>query len=347
MPTEPKISPLDSAVESDFVEKQRGNGSKTHKYSSNDDRHGHSTSRSHQSKEREGDRDFREKDHKRERDDRHREREKDRDKDRDRERDRDRDRSRDKDRHRDRDRDNRRDRHHDRERDRDSHSHHDSSHTSTSSHHRRRHSDRSTHSDQDHRSRHHADRPRDSPSSGQPPPGGDTSPHHEQSTAHKTATSSDMDVAIVVPLAAKECWGATEGEGGDLEAGRPLPPPQTQDPQGHGGVKWSGGSMRALDVFFREVHKHVDSLSEFLPAQDDDAVVTSITEILFKAYPYPLKLFAGILWASQFFTLAALFFSLLPCPDDKIKWTVAIGIPLCCGYGQCCSLVCNEFALML
>lgn len=89
-----------------------------------------------------------------------------------------------------------------------------------------------------------------------------------------------------------------------------------------------------MDIFFRDVSKQVDSLSAFLPATGDDKVVSSITEIMFKPYPLVLKAFAALLWISQFVTLAALFYSMLPCPQEKISWAVVVGIPLCCGYGK-------------
>jgi hypothetical protein len=137
-------------------------------------------------------------------------------------------------------------------------------------------------------------------------------------------------VTIATPTKAKECWV----DGGDLEAGK--------GPR-EGGVKEEGApsgkldrwnSIKAMDIFFRDVNKTVDSLSTFLPSKEDDPVLHSISEVMFKPYPLPLKVFAWLLWISQFVTLFALFFSMLPCPKQDISWAVVVGIPLCCGYGK-------------
>ena len=60
----------------------------------------------------------------------------------------------------------------------------------------------------------------------------------------------------------------------------------------------------------------------------------SISEILFKPYPFQLKFFSAFICLSQFLTLISLFYSLLPCPDEKPSWLVFIGVPLCCAYGM-------------
>jgi hypothetical protein len=64
------------------------------------------------------------------------------------------------------------------------------------------------------------------------------------------------------------------------------------------------------------------------------ALFFSISEILFKPYPWQLKVFAAFICISQFLTLISLFYSLLPCPETKPSWLVFIGVPLCCAYGM-------------
>jgi len=85
-----------------------------------------------------------------------------------------------------------------------------------------------------------------------------------------------------------------------------------------------------LNMFFREDSKY-DSLADYLPSEDE-GVLESISEILFKPYPWQLKLFAAFICISQFLTLISLFYSLLPCPETKPSWLVFIGVPLCCAY---------------
>jgi hypothetical protein len=88
-----------------------------------------------------------------------------------------------------------------------------------------------------------------------------------------------------------------------------------------------------VNAMFRKVQVETDALSIYMP-MPGDIVVESISEILFKPYSRPLKLFAYLLWVFQFMTLGALIYSLLPCPSSKASWTVVAGIPLCCGYGM-------------
>ena len=59
-----------------------------------------------------------------------------------------------------------------------------------------------------------------------------------------------------------------------------------------------------------------------------------MSEILFKPYPWPLKVFGALICLSQFLTLVCLFYSLLPCPEEKPSWLVFVGVPLACAYGK-------------
>ncbi len=90
----------------------------------------------------------------------------------------------------------------------------------------------------------------------------------------------------------------------------------------------------SVDRLYHRVRSDVDALSQFITKKEDDPVLESIAEILFKSYPFSLQLFAGALWICQFLTLLALFWSLLPCPSRQIDWSVIVGLPLCCGYGS-------------
>jgi hypothetical protein len=125
----------------------------------------------------------------------------------------------------------------------------------------------------------------------------------------------------------------------DLEAGITIVSPVAQEEEGErenppGSLEKTQSYVEAVDLLFRKTTHTIDALSQYMPAHEDDDVLVTITEILFKPYPKTLKIFAYSFWICQFATLVALFWSMLPCPDQKIDWSVVIGLPLCCGYGE-------------
>lgn len=100
--------------------------------------------------------------------------------------------------------------------------------------------------------------------------------------------------------------------------------------RGRGPVYLEEEATPNLNMFFKET-SGFDKLQDYVPRLDDP-LLESMTEIFFKEYSWPLKLFAGLIWISQFLTLIFLFYSLLPCPDTKPSWLVFIGVPLSCAY---------------
>eukprot|EP00603_Paraphysomonas_imperforata_P001985 CAMPEP_0114428446 /NCGR_PEP_ID=MMETSP0103-20121206/8928_1 /TAXON_ID=37642 ORGANISM="Paraphysomonas imperforata, Strain PA2" /NCGR_SAMPLE_ID=MMETSP0103 /ASSEMBLY_ACC=CAM_ASM_000201 /LENGTH=512 /DNA_ID=CAMNT_0001597659 /DNA_START=136 /DNA_END=1671 /DNA_ORIENTATION=+ len=99
---------------------------------------------------------------------------------------------------------------------------------------------------------------------------------------------------------------------------------------GRQGTAVSEDNSLVLNMFFKEVNK-IDKLGEFRP-KGNDPILESMSEIMFKPYPWPLQLFGALICFSQFVTLICLFYSLLPCPDEKPSWLVIVGVPLACAY---------------
>jgi hypothetical protein len=168
-----------------------------------------------------------------------------------------------------------------------------------------------------HHHRHHREKEKsDSHSSGHKHKERKNREHHSH---RKPDSDSDDSSRATDPSKPKDLeLGGTENE-----VNEPPPP-----------LEKTVSYVEAVDILFRRVKNNVDALSEYMPAHEEDRVLTTITEILFKPYSRTLKAFACSLWIIQFVTLIALFWSMLPCPNQKIDWSVVIGLPLCCGYGE-------------
>jgi hypothetical protein len=144
--------------------------------------------------------------------------------------------------------------------------------------------------------------------------------HREPHSNAKSDSGSDDSAEATDPTKVKDLELGAEQP--DNESGPPPP------------LEKTASYVEAVDLLFRRVKNNVDALSQYMPAHEEDQVLTTITEVLWKPYSRTLKAFAYTLWLSQVVTLIALFWSMLPCPDQKIDWSVVIGLPLCCGYGS-------------
>jgi hypothetical protein len=150
--------------------------------------------------------------------------------------------------------------------------------------------------------------------------------HHHHSKRKDGSENSDSDHSSSRTKDNTKEKSKEKGE--DLEAGPELEP--ELEP---GRLEKTQSYVEAVDLLFRKTKQDIDALSQYMPAHEDDDVLLTITEILFKPYSKTLKTFAYLFWICQFATLIALFWSMLPCPDQKIDWSVVIALPLCCGYG--------------
>lgn len=149
---------------------------------------------------------------------------------------------------------------------------------------------------------------------------------HDLETGHVTDESDDEMPGVTRKNNRNTIMQMSAKEGGPALN-------KLRSPQNHLARRPSALEQATINLLFRKVPRSIDKLSKYLPTYNDD-VLESISEIIFKPYPFTLKMFAYILLILQFLSLLALVMSLAECPEEKIGWSIMAGIPLCCGYGE-------------